>query len=320
MVAVVGKTPPPIGGVTIHVSRLLRRLEEERVPFVHFDPGSHSWIGLPGVILRSRAVHVHLSNSYLRLLVILLCVALRRRSLLTLHGNLGRWGALRNMFDRLSLRLVDKPIVLNADSFAQTLALNPQTELIGAFIPPPLNSSVPDHTAARVQRWKRDRSPLFCTNAHARVFDKNGVDTYGVEPLLELFATLPKAGLVFSDPSGTYASHFARSGIDIPGNVLIIDRPHSFFEVLRNCDCLIRATTTDGDSISVREALYLGVNVIASDCVTRPSACLLYQTGDNEGLGSLIKSFHRTQLSSPVEDAVPRIIQAYQGLGIGVRG
>ena len=43
-----------------------------------------------------------------------------------------------------------------------------------------------------------------------------------------------------------------------------------FIPVLRLTDVLLKPTNTDGDAISVREALYLGVPVVASDVVERP--------------------------------------------------
>ena len=38
----------------------------------------------------------------------------------------------------------------------------------------------------------------------------------------------------------------------------------------------IRATTTDGDSVSLREALYFGAPILASDVVPRPDGVMLF--------------------------------------------
>lgn len=317
-VTIIGKTPPPIGGVTIHVSRLLRRLAEEGVPFIHFDPAKDRWSTLFSAVLRGRAIHVHVSNSYLRVFLVLLSAVLRRKSLITLHGNLGRYGATRNGFDNAAVWLADRPILLNSASLSAALALNPNSELVPAFIPPSSDLDASGEVGRLIADWKGGRAPLFCSNAHARVSDKDGADIYCVESLLEVFSGLPDAGLVFSDPSGTYSEYFDRSGTVVPQNVLMISEPHSFLEVLSSCDCMIRATTTDGDSISVKEALYLGVNVIASDCVPRPPGCLIYPTSDSESLARIVKEFERSEVSYLVEDAVPLLINAYRSLGVGL--
>ena len=45
-------------------------------------------------------------------------------------------------------------------------------------------------------------------------------------------------------------------------------------------DLYVRPTRTDGDSVSVHEALALGVATLASDAVKRPAAVALFATGD----------------------------------------
>ncbi len=47
-----------------------------------------------------------------------------------------------------------------------------------------------------------------------------------------------------------------------------------------NTDVYVRPTCTDGDSVAVREALDLGVQVVASDVCPRPERTILYRFGD----------------------------------------
>ena len=46
----------------------------------------------------------------------------------------------------------------------------------------------------------------------------------------------------------------------------------------------VRPTYRDGDSISVREAMLLGVPVVASNVGTRPEGTILFEAGDVNGL------------------------------------
>jgi len=46
-------------------------------------------------------------------------------------------------------------------------------------------------------------------------------------------------------------------------------------------DVFVRATLEDGDSVSVREALSLGVPVVASSTAMRPAGAILFQTGNS---------------------------------------
>ena len=55
------------------------------------------------------------------------------------------------------------------------------------------------------------------------------------------------------------------------------------------CDVFLRPTLEDGDSISVREALSLGVPVVASRVGTRPAGAILFQPGDVEEMVAKIE-------------------------------
>ena len=46
----------------------------------------------------------------------------------------------------------------------------------------------------------------------------------------------------------------------------------------------MRSTFADGDAITVREALDLGIPVVASDVVARPPGAVLFTTGDEADL------------------------------------
>jgi glycosyltransferase involved in cell wall biosynthesis len=52
----------------------------------------------------------------------------------------------------------------------------------------------------------------------------------------------------------------------------------------------VRPTITDGDSVSVRECLHLGVPVVASDAVPRPGGCLLFGSRDQQAMEHLVMS------------------------------
>ena len=55
-------------------------------------------------------------------------------------------------------------------------------------------------------------------------------------------------------------------------------------ELMARSDAYVRPTYRDGDSISVREAISLGVPVVASNVGTRPEGTLLFPAGNVDGL------------------------------------
>lgn len=85
-------------------------------------------------------------------------------------------------------------------------------------------------------------------------------------------------------------------------NFVFSSEAKSFFEVLKLSDCFIRNTTTDGDSISIREALYLGIHVIATNCVDRPEGVEIIALGDILSLENAINKIIENQsFSKPIQ-------------------
>jgi len=77
--------------------------------------------------------------------------------------------------------------------------------------------------------------------------------------------------------------------LNLTGSVLIHNSPLSnAFDVWKQSDLFIRATTTDIEGISIKEAMYFGTRVIATDVVKRPTGIDLYQYGDYKKLCELI--------------------------------
>jgi glycosyltransferase involved in cell wall biosynthesis len=73
---------------------------------------------------------------------------------------------------------------------------------------------------------------------------------------------------------------------DLTRSILMLgDVPHAeCLHLMSRSAAFIRPTLTDGDSVSVREALALGTPVIASDAVSRPNGTILHVNGNSEDL------------------------------------
>jgi glycosyltransferase involved in cell wall biosynthesis len=71
---------------------------------------------------------------------------------------------------------------------------------------------------------------------------------------------------------------------NLEGNVLLLgDVDHdTCLSLMSVCNVFLRPTREDGDSISVREALSLGVPVVASRVGTRPDGAILFHPGSVE--------------------------------------
>lgn len=315
MILIIGKIPPPIGGVAIHTKRLLERLKAEGYEFDWFDLSNDKFLSLPMRMRRATITHLHTSHSYLRLGLILLSILLRRKLIFTFHGNVGRFGAFRNLVDRCAIRLAEKSILINANSFELARSITDKAVSMPAFIPPDAVIKPTDSIVDAVEEWRHHFTVLFSTNAHAFSIDKHGLEIYGILELLNIFASAPTKGLIIADPSGSYQRHIQTLGVYCPPNVLLISEPLDYVWLIQRCDCVIRSTTTDGDSLSVKEALFFGKPVIASDCVARPDGCQIYETGNVSALRDWILAFQPTSVQTEIKDGFISLSGLYQNYG-----
>ena len=98
------------------------------------------------------------------------------------------------------------------------------------------------------------------------------------------------------------------------------DVPHAVtLRAIAESDVMLRTTWYDGDAVSVREALYLGTPVIATDNGMRPAGMHLIRARDLDVLFSAIAQVAAhlragNQLPSPPQDNIRAVIDLYHQL------
>jgi glycogen(starch) synthase len=83
--------------------------------------------------------------------------------------------------------------------------------------------------------------------------------------------------------------------------------------LMSRSDVFLRPTLEDGDSISVREAISLGVPVVASRTGARPAGAILFEPGNMEDMLSkldLALTLGRS-VAAPLAGPVPRLLEIY---------
>lgn len=289
MILQIGKVPPPIGGISIHVQRLLKEFENDSINLELLDYSKNKNIlEIIGMIWRCNIVHIHLSRKLHRLLFIFFFKLLLKKVIVTFHGEFD----FKNKYDYLSLKYANIIIVLNKISYENAINIRSDSvHLIGAFIPPQTkkSNSLKQETKIVIEKFKSHYNNVFCTNAWNVVFDKDKREIYNGSLLVELFDKLKTSALLFSDPVGNYSNFLKNKYGNLPENIHFINYQHDFIDVINYVDAFIRPTTTDGDSLSVHEALYYNKDVIVSDVVDRPTGCILYH--DIVELENKIKNF-----------------------------
>tara|TARA_B110001450_G_C17647858_1_gene492000 strand:+ start:1307 stop:2263 length:957 start_codon:yes stop_codon:yes gene_type:complete len=285
---IIGKVPPPIGGVTIHTSRLLDLCDELNINYKFYDLQKFNLFSFLNAIRVSHKSHLHANNPLLLFLYSVMCLVFNNHSIITIHGDMESYNPLLTSLEKAAIRFCKQPIVLNDHSLEKAKKINSRSIKLSAFIPPIKSLYLSLSDLGKIALTGKIGNVLFCTNAYDYVFDKNGDEIYGVLPLIDCFNKSPEKRLVVSDPKGSYLSFLKKNNFFIKPNITFLSGNHSFFEVLKLSSCFIRNTSTDGDSLSVKEALYLGKSVIATDCVERPDGVRLIKFKDDLSLENAI--------------------------------
>lgn len=275
MILQFAKLPPPIGGVSVHTKRLLESLKNKNIEVSILDYSKErSVIEYFNRINKCNIIHIHLSRKFVRFIFVLFFKLLKKKIIITFHGKYD----FENFYDRSVLKISDHSFLLNINSYKKALLYNNNISLSQAFIPPQLNSiiSIKDKTQNDIKKLKECYKYVFCTNAWNVAFDENGGEIYNGTLLMEIFDKNNDIALVFSDPASNYEQYLKSKFEKLPKNVYFITYPHDFTDVIKLTNASIRATTTDGDSLSVKESLYFKKDVITSDVVDRPDGCIIY--------------------------------------------
>ena len=214
---------------------------------------------------------------------------------LTLHSGLApaylrsssRW---KREIARLACVLYDRVTCVNteiADAVTELGLEANKVQITPAFLPiEATDVSLP----VNIESWLQQRSPVVSATMFFR-------PEYGFEILLSALSCLkeryPKIGCFVM---GSGEEHAKAEGLVEKGGLKGIvylggDLDHELcLALMARSSLFVRPTFQDGDSISVREALALGVPVVASNVGTRPDGVALFTVGDVDGLVNAVVS------------------------------
>ena len=279
-ILILGTLPPPVGGVTVHIQRLLALLNEEKIPYTFCHIRESSFLSLLKQFLSHNFIHLHISNIPLSFFFALICCVFQKKLVLTRHGDINRHRGWLYHIDLWAIQLATIPILLNQTSYRIANKYNRNARLISAFLPPSKDESLPEELITKLMKYRKKYKYIFATNAYNISFDEGGNEIYGISSLIKIFRKHPDLFLVAATCNKNYYNYLSVQKVEIPENVFLIQKPISFFSLLKLVDGMIRHTTTDGDALSVREALYLQKRTFATDCVPRPQGTICYHNID----------------------------------------
>jgi glycosyltransferase involved in cell wall biosynthesis len=293
-ILLIGPMPLPSGGVSVHISRLLRKSKKHphlelavfdlrKLKLFRSNETSGGVISLLFFFLAAHVVHIHLSHP-VKVFVARVCKLFGKKILYTQH-NQREW---KNQSSQAMINLASR-ILLVFDPGE----IPSNGKVIPAFIPPDKVGELSGELKSKIASYKKVILSIRSDN-NGRAGEE---DLYGFDLILKAVKEIPiieNTALLLVDPSGSSFLKYKgelkevieHSGIE----VICINENLDFPALLSKADLFIRASRSDGDSLSVREALQAGVTVLASDCVSRPEGCILFKSGDAVDLEGKIVS------------------------------
>lgn len=316
-VGIVGTVPPPSGGVSVHLARMLDRFSQANLPYRMYDmggksdpgrrvvPGNRSPLGFLRFLLttRHRLIHIHTNKAPALLAALLILPARGKMVAVTLHSEAPmRWHRTAPALVRLWFqRAIRRARLVFCVSEAIGLWIkrlgvaDDRVYLAPAFVIPSPGEIAPEQVPSPVRAFLNGHSPVVGTHGWFGYF-VDGKHVYGFDMILALVQNLrhrfPHLGCV-THISGVYDPRHreeilqARHEAGLDDVWMIIEEQFPSVAMYRETDLFVRPTATDGDSVSIRECLYLGVPVLASDAVTRPPGCELFASRDQTELNAM---------------------------------
>jgi glycosyltransferase involved in cell wall biosynthesis len=308
-VVVAGYYPPPFAGEPIHVKQLagflrtrgleaqVLNLNRHAPPSTEYLWGSTPW-KLMGMLFalsdRQTILHLHTNGHNWKSWVMILTAALaarlkKTRALLTIHSGLfpgytKTFGPVSRRLAKWTLGCFCRVIAVNSEigrAMRDLGVSEAELAVIPAFLGVP-NAGTVDGADRTLVEGSR---PLMVVVGGGDKDPEMGLPVViGALPaLIERFPGLravfigwqvgPKTRpLIEAQKLGQHAT-------------CVGEIPHErCLGLLQEADVVVRSTFADGDAITVREALDLGVPVVASDTDFRPAGVVLFRKGDARDL------------------------------------
>lgn len=296
-ILIVGKVPPPIGGVTTFVLRQVTYLRQQGNNVDLFPLFKCRDIRILINILAHRYDSYQLNSISLPILLFFLFTYNLNKLEVVDHNHSRHFT--NNLTTKLKLwllshtkkvLLVDKHLVSNyPKGFINFDIVNP-------FLPPTEGEKLNalEKVPHLIQEFVGSMDKIIVASAW-RYIEENGVDLYGlyqtVCSFLVIESTLESVGLVICIGDSSYNNdkiEHLKALSKKSEKIVFWEGCSASWALFNSSSLYLRPTSTDGNSISIHEALYFKAKVLASDVVERPEGCNTYQYQNNDDLQNKI--------------------------------
>ena len=314
-ILLIGPFPPPIGGVSVSSQRLYEHLiiegyivDKYDVRFPFKKPYNNKILRILRIAIfpfyliankRYDVIHFNISGTLIRLYISFWRTFFSKKTkfISTIHGDVSN--LLISRFGKSCLSGFDLVICVKEGDKAilQKHFKKPVAE-IPAFIPPVIADDYEKLIPDEVNKFiTKDNLPIIIWNGLI-LTDGKYFDLYGLKIMVTVFIDLINSGveaklllLLLGEITGIKQKSCLEEINSLIDNnnlsdlILVYRVTNSdLWPILKKSSVFVRPTLTDGDALSVREALYFNIPVVASDVAQRPLGTIVYNVRDDNDL------------------------------------
>lgn len=351
MIVQVGAYPKPIGGISVYIKRMKEYMDLLNIPNEVWDVSGIKKSETNVINMKLKYVPIKFlfqknidlihynicgvkSKNYIGLFNRLFFE--NRKKMLTIHGEC------KDLFEKNNKMLVNSLNSFNAiicvksgdKDYLIKQGVTCKIYEIPAFIKPieqEENIQIPKYITDFIKK----QNFIITANASSLRF-YNNEDLYGIDMCVWLLNRLKdkyknkKIGFIFCLPEIGDCEYFTKikeelKKLNLEKDFLFVNDNVELYPIIKMSDLFIRPTNTDGDAVSVREALCYKIPVITSDAVKRPEGTILFETRDFEDLYNktlqVIENYqsHKSSIENIiVEDNAQKLIDIYEKLKVAL--
>ena len=313
MIVQVGPYPEPIGGVSIYIKRMKLYMDSLNIANEVWDLSNRNkniknvtnirfrYVPFKYLFRKNiKLIHYNITGISYKIYIGLFNKLFfkKGKKVLTIHGDskdlfIHKWIFVSNQFImKKSLNSFDTIICTKSGDkkYLLTKGINKPIYELPAFVFPldDENSIIPKY----ILDFINSKSFIISANASLIQF-YNNQDLYGIDMCIELIEKLNKdrenVGMVFCIPcinNTQYFNMLKKRIIDkkLKSDFLFVNEKMELYPIIKRSQLFIRPTNTDGDAVSIREALHFKIPTVASDICVRPKGTLLFKTRDIDDL------------------------------------
>lgn len=298
-IAIIGPYPPPYGGISVHVQRVLEYLPPDSYVLYNSNKSFHekavSFYGkmkfikiLIFLLKKYHIVHTHSTDPVLRILFGLIGI-FRKNIYLHIHGeslidylNKNHLGSriMKQMIKNLNI-LACNSILLNKINVYKPISILE----VDAFIPPKFKQNIFDSILYSYKNFFQEQRFIISMNGWFDYY--NNEDLYGFDLAIKVVKKSIEQGrdiYLAASINGIRDKGLYNSFVQfihdfsLQENILLIHEDlKEVWPLFMASQIFIRPTNADGSAVSIKEALWLETPVIASDCIVRPEGVTLFK-------------------------------------------